>query len=222
MIAQTIQLALAPVFVLVAIGNIMNILSIRLGARDRPSGAPAEAPRRDSGAEHDAVVREMRHPRPAHPLDRRGDPALVLSGVDDRLCVALLFVEELFKVNLQQVAAFGVLRRDRAADVARCGCFLREIRSATACAADSRELPRARAEALVPAPRQHLLPLLADRAFDDRLEEAERGRQVHVQHDLRCPRRRCGRAGPGPWRDVERHAVLARPPSLDLAPCRRG
>ena len=31
MIAQTIQLALAPVFVLVAIGNIMNILATRLG-----------------------------------------------------------------------------------------------------------------------------------------------------------------------------------------------
>ena len=31
MIAHTIQLALAPVFVLVAIGNIMNILSTRLG-----------------------------------------------------------------------------------------------------------------------------------------------------------------------------------------------
>ena len=30
MIAQTIQLALAPVFVLVAMGNIMNILSTRL------------------------------------------------------------------------------------------------------------------------------------------------------------------------------------------------
>ena len=33
MIAQTIQLALAPVFVLVAIGNIMNILTTRLAAR---------------------------------------------------------------------------------------------------------------------------------------------------------------------------------------------
>jgi len=32
MIAQTIQLALAPVFVLVAIGNIMNILTNRLAA----------------------------------------------------------------------------------------------------------------------------------------------------------------------------------------------
>ena len=31
MIAQTIQLALAPVFVLVAIGNILNLLSGRLG-----------------------------------------------------------------------------------------------------------------------------------------------------------------------------------------------
>ena len=31
MIAQTIQLALAPVFVLVAIGNILNLLSSRLG-----------------------------------------------------------------------------------------------------------------------------------------------------------------------------------------------
>ena len=31
MIAQTIQLALAPVFMLVAIGTVMNILSTRLG-----------------------------------------------------------------------------------------------------------------------------------------------------------------------------------------------
>ena len=31
MIAQTIQLALAPVFVLVAIGNLLNLLSSRLG-----------------------------------------------------------------------------------------------------------------------------------------------------------------------------------------------
>ena len=35
-IAQTIQLALAPVFVLVAIGNIMNILTTRLGPHRRP------------------------------------------------------------------------------------------------------------------------------------------------------------------------------------------
>src|SRR5690606_27453678 len=59
-IAQTIQLALAPVFVLVAIGNIMNILSTRLGRVVDRSRVLQTLHATTSGVEHDAVVREIR------------------------------------------------------------------------------------------------------------------------------------------------------------------
>ncbi len=105
MIAQTIQLALAPVFVLVAIGSIMNILTTRLGrvvdrARDlqRLHGET-------SGMEHDMVVREMRM------IDRRialtgwAMALLVMSGLVIGLTVALLFLEEMAGVDWQLFAA---------------------------------------------------------------------------------------------------------------------
>jgi hypothetical protein len=60
MIAQTIQLALAPVFVLVAIGNIMNLLSSRLGRVVDRSRALQDRHRSTEGVEHDMVVREIR------------------------------------------------------------------------------------------------------------------------------------------------------------------
>ena len=59
LIAQTIQLALAPVFVLVAIGNIMNILSTRLGRVVDRSRVLQSLHASTSGDEHDAVVREI-------------------------------------------------------------------------------------------------------------------------------------------------------------------
>ena len=65
MIAQTIQLALAPVFVLVAIGNILNMLAGRL-ARIVDRVRMIQAIHASTqGSEHDDVVREMRS------LDRR-------------------------------------------------------------------------------------------------------------------------------------------------------
>ena len=60
MIAQTIQLALAPVFVLVAIGNIMNILSTRLGRIVDRSRALQVRYGMTEGLEHDMVVAEIR------------------------------------------------------------------------------------------------------------------------------------------------------------------
>ena len=56
MIAQTIQLALAPAFVLVAIGNIMNLLSSRLGRIIDRSRHLQELYNTTSGPDHDAVV----------------------------------------------------------------------------------------------------------------------------------------------------------------------
>ena len=60
MIAQTIQLALAPVFVLVAIGNILNLLSSRLGRVVDRSRHLQERHMATEGPDHDEVVAEIR------------------------------------------------------------------------------------------------------------------------------------------------------------------
>jgi ABC-type nickel/cobalt efflux system permease component RcnA len=105
MIAQTIQLALAPVFVLVAVGNILNLLSTRLGRIVDRSRTLQEKHRETSGHEHDMVVREIRL------IDRRIDLVgrailmLVLSGIAIGLTVAVLFLEELLGANLQGIAS---------------------------------------------------------------------------------------------------------------------
>ena len=105
MIAQTIQLALAPVFVLVAIGNIMNLLSSRLGRVVDRSRALQNRHGETEGMAHDEVVREIRL------IDRRIDligralRLLVTSGLAVGLTVALLVLEELARIDLQRVAA---------------------------------------------------------------------------------------------------------------------
>jgi hypothetical protein len=104
MIAQTIQLALAPVFVLVAMGNIMNILSTRLGRAVDRSRQLQKLHVETEGADHDKVVLAMRTLDRRLALITRAITLLVLSGITIGFCVALLFVEELLDVNLQQVA----------------------------------------------------------------------------------------------------------------------
>ena len=131
MVAQTIQLALAPVFVLVAIGNIMNILSLRLARVIDRGRILQERHPRTAGAERDSLVREMRILDRRIHLIGRAILLLVLSGLTIGFCVALLFLEELFKVNLQQVAAFAFMIAIGLMMWALT-MFLREIRSATA------------------------------------------------------------------------------------------
>jgi Protein of unknown function (DUF2721) len=105
MIAQTIQLALAPVFVLVAIGNLLNLLSSRLGrvvdrSRDLQGRHTAT-----EGRDHDMVVAEIRM------IDRRiglitaAIRLLVLSGLAIGTTVAVLFLEDFIGLKLQLVAA---------------------------------------------------------------------------------------------------------------------
>ncbi|MEN9924656.1 MAG: hypothetical protein RL268_782, partial [Pseudomonadota bacterium] len=60
MIAQTIQLALAPVFVLVAVGNILNLLSSRLGRVVDRSRKLQERHLQVEGRDRDEVVAEIR------------------------------------------------------------------------------------------------------------------------------------------------------------------
>ena len=105
MVAQTIQLALAPVFVLVAIGNIMNILSNRLSRVVDRSRSLREWYGTTSGPEHDTVVREMRIVAERIKLINRAILLLVLSGLTIGLVVAMLFLEELAGFPLQPFAA---------------------------------------------------------------------------------------------------------------------
>lgn len=105
MIAQTIQLALAPVFVLVAIGNIMNLLGTRLGRVVDRSRLLQERHGRTSGREHDIVVLEIRHIDRRIMLIGRAFVLLVLSGLAVAFTVGLLFLEEMSGVEISRVAA---------------------------------------------------------------------------------------------------------------------
>lgn len=131
MIAQTIQLALTPVFMLVAIGNIMNILSTRFARVVDRSRKLQELHSTTSGSEHDAVVREIRLLDRRIALIGRAILLLVLSGLTVGLVVALLFVEELASVNLQVLAAAAFFVAI-ALLMSALWLFIREIRWATA------------------------------------------------------------------------------------------
>lgn len=105
MIAQTIQLALAPVFMLVAIGNIMNILSTRLGRIVDRSRQLQERHLATEGPEHDDVVREMRAIARRIHLITRAIFLLVLAGLSIGTTVAVLFLDEIAGFKLPLLAA---------------------------------------------------------------------------------------------------------------------
>ena len=109
MIAQTIQLALTPVFVLVAIGNIMNLLSTRLGRVVDRSRLLQERHAETAGLEHDMVVREIRLIDRRIHLIGRAMLSLVLAGISVGLVVVLLFAEEFADLQLQPVIAGAFL-----------------------------------------------------------------------------------------------------------------
>ncbi len=105
MIAQTIQLALAPVFVLVAIGNILNILSTRLGRIVDRARHLQTRHGQTEGAEHDMVVREIRAADQRIKLIGQAIRLLVISGLSIGMTVAVLFLEEVVAMSLERVAA---------------------------------------------------------------------------------------------------------------------
>ncbi|HQS95578.1 DUF2721 domain-containing protein [Novosphingobium sp. 17-62-19] len=100
-IAQTIQLALAPVFVLVAIGNIMNILTTRLGRIVDRSRTLQGHHAATTGREHDVVVIELRYVDRRIHLIGRALLLLVLSGLAIGVTVGSLFVGEMTGMELR-------------------------------------------------------------------------------------------------------------------------
>lgn len=105
MIAQTIQLALTPVFLLVAIGNILNILSVRLGRTVDRARKLQVLYSETSDNDHDLVVMEMRSIDRRIVLITRAIRLLVLGGISVGTTVAILFVEDVGHYRLDQVAA---------------------------------------------------------------------------------------------------------------------
>lgn len=105
MIAQTIQLALAPVFVLVAIGNIIATLSQRLGRIVDRSRKLQQQHGETEGKEHDMVVREIRMVDRRIAYIGRALLLLVLAALSIGVTVVLLFVEEFAHAGLNPVAA---------------------------------------------------------------------------------------------------------------------
>lgn len=131
MIAHTIQLALAPVFVLVAIGNIMSILSVRLGRTVDRARKLQELHSATIGDEHDRVVAEIRNVDRRIALTTRAIRYLVIAGLAIGMTVAILFVEELLGYQLEKVAA-GFFLVAVALMMWGLTLFLREIQIAAA------------------------------------------------------------------------------------------
>ena len=130
MIAQTIQLALTPVFVLVAIGNILNILSSRLGRVVDRSRTLQRLFTETEGEEHDLVVREIRMTNNRILIIGRAMRLLVSSGLAIGLTVALLFFEGFAHAGLNAAAAITFILAIALLMLALL-LFLRETREAT-------------------------------------------------------------------------------------------
>lgn len=104
MIVQTIQLSLAPVFVLVAIGNILNILSTRLGRVVDRARALQQMHNETEGDAHDMVVLEIRAVDRRIAIITQAVRFLVISGLAIGLTVAVLFVQGIFGFDLHVLA----------------------------------------------------------------------------------------------------------------------
>lgn len=105
MIVDSIQLALAPVFLLVAIGNILNMLATRLSRVVDRTREMQQAYKTSTGDEHDASVRELRMLAQRIALISRATLLLVMSGITIGLTVVLIFSGSLFHAGTEMLVA---------------------------------------------------------------------------------------------------------------------
>lgn len=130
MIAQTIQLALAPVFVLVAVGSIIATLTQRLGRVVDRGRQLQKLHGETEGGEHDMIVREIRMSDQRIALIGAALSRLVAAALSIGVTVVLLFVEEFAHIGLNPVAA-GTFILAIALLMWALVLFLRETRAAT-------------------------------------------------------------------------------------------
>jgi hypothetical protein len=131
LIVQTIQLALTPVFMLVAIGNIMNILSTRLARIVDRSRVLQEKQPETSGPEHDELVRELRLVARRIHLIGQALLWLVIASLCVGVTVVFVFIDDFAGINLKPVVGTTFIA---AVDllIGALLLFLRETREATA------------------------------------------------------------------------------------------
>lgn len=131
MIAQTIQISLTPVFVLVAIASILNFLTTRLGRVVDRSRLLQERHGVTTGVEHDMVVSEIRSASKRIELIGRAILMLVLSGLTIGSTVVILFFGGLTGADVDQIAAAAFILSVGFL-LAGLVLFLRETREASA------------------------------------------------------------------------------------------
>lgn len=105
MIAQIIQIAITPVFVLVAIASILNFLTTRLGRVVDRSRELRTLHGNTEGMEHDMVVDEIRVLARRIDLVGRAMLMMVLSGLSIGSTVIILFIGGLLDVAVDRLAA---------------------------------------------------------------------------------------------------------------------
>lgn len=129
-IAQTIQLSVTPVFLLVATGSLLNVFTGRLARVVDRSRVLIEQWSETEGREHERLVAELRV------VDRRMDiinnsiAAAVACGIVVCLLVALLFAQAFVGFNLGAAAAW-VFALAMLLLLASLVLFLIEVRLAT-------------------------------------------------------------------------------------------
>lgn len=131
MIADIIQVALAPVFLLVAIGSMLNLLTVRLGRVVDRSRILQERHAETEGMEHDMIVSEIRNLAKRIDCTNRAILLLVLSGLVTGLTVVLLFVRGFTRFDLEGLLA-GSFILSIGLMMAGLIYFLRETREASA------------------------------------------------------------------------------------------
>ena len=138
MIAMTIQLALAPAFVLVAIAHILALLMNRLARIVDRSRLLLDLHGATEGTQHDMVVAEIRDSDRRIHLIGTAIRLLVLASLAIGTSVAVLFLEEIAHLNLGSVAG-GAFLLSMTLVMAALMFFLRE----TQIAAANQRIPRA-------------------------------------------------------------------------------
>jgi hypothetical protein len=151
-LAETIQLAIAPVFLLTAIGAFLSVMTTRLGrAIDRARVLEAALPRHE-GTERDETVAQLAILDRRIALANRAVSLSVLAALSACLLIGSLFVASVAMVPQRLVPALFVATLSLL--IAALGHFLVEVRIAT-------RTIRVRAELIMGAP-----PAPGDVRFD--------------------------------------------------------
>ena len=138
-VAQTIQTAIAPVFLLAGIGGILNVMVGRLARIVDRARAIEQLHPRSTGPEHDRHVWELRLINRRIAVINRAIFLCVCSALAICLVVALMFVSEIIDLHIGLVVAVAFIT-SMLLLVAGLVCFLIEVQMSLAAITIRKEL----------------------------------------------------------------------------------